>query len=180
MVSVVLIGPPGAGKTTVGRILADRLSVPFNDTDKMVEQQTGSSIADIFIEQGEPAFRSLEAAAVAEGLQGRGVLALGGGAAMHPATAELLRDAPVVFLDVRIKDAAGRVGFDGSRPLLAINPRATWTIMMDARRPTYEALATWRVDTAGIGPREVVDQVAALLASDSTKQRDHPEQRDLT
>lgn len=171
-VSLVLIGPPGAGKTTVGRLLAGRLSVPFNDTDKMIEQQTGSSISDIFIEQGEPAFRAFEADAVALGLQGEGILALGGGAAMHPLTAELLREAPVVFLDVRIKDAAGRVGFDGSRPLLAINPRATWTVMMDARRPTYEALATWRVDTAGLNPRQVVDQVAALLESATTEQQE--------
>lgn len=166
-VTVVLIGPPGAGKTTVGRLLARRLRVPFADTDQMVEQQTGMSIADIFIQHGEPAFRALEADAALQGLQGEGVLALGGGAAMHPLTAELLRDSPVVFLDVRIKDAAGRVGFDGSRPLLAINPRATWTMMMDARRPTYEALATWRVDTAGISADAVVDQVAALLEDDA-------------
>ncbi|MEO8851357.1 MAG: shikimate kinase [Allobranchiibius sp.] len=172
-VIAVLIGPPGAGKTTVGRLLAHRLGVPFTDTDQMVEQQAGMSISDIFIQQGEPAFRTLEAEAVSHGLQAEGVLALGGGAAMHPLTADLLRDAPVVFLDVRIKDAAGRVGFDGSRPLLAINPRATWTMMMDARRPTYEALATWRVDTAGISARAVVDQVAALLEAGPDTARNH-------
>lgn len=163
MVTVVLIGPPGAGKTTVGRLLGAASNLPFVDTDELVEQQTGSTISDIFIEQGEQAFRALEADAVAHGLQGQGVLALGGGAAMHPATAELLRGAPVVFLDVSIKDASGRVGFDGSRPLLAVNPRATWTRMMADRRPTYEALATWRVDTAGRTPDEVAAQVAALL-----------------
>lgn len=88
---------------------------------------------------------------------------------MHPGTAELLRGAPVVFLDVTIKDAAGRVGFDGSRPLLAVNPRATWTRMMDARRPTYEALATWRVDTGGRKIAEVVAQVSELIDPGSTE-----------
>ncbi|MBO1766237.1 shikimate kinase [Allobranchiibius sp. GilTou38] len=168
-VVAVLIGPPGAGKTTVGRRVAARLQVPFVDTDQLVEQEAGASISDIFVEQGEQAFRALEAAAVARGLQGDGVLALGGGAAMHPGTAELLRGAPVVFLDVTIKDAAGRVGFDGSRPLLAVNPRATWTRMMDARRPTYEALATWRVDTGGRKIAEVVAQVSELIDPGSTE-----------
>ena len=162
-VLAVLIGPPGAGKTTVGRRVAAHLQMPFVDTDELVEQDAGSSISDIFVEQGEHAFRALEAAAVARGLRGAGVLALGGGAAMHPDTGELLRGAPVVFLDVTIKDAAGRVGFDGSRPLLAVNPRATWTRMMDARRPTYEALATWRVDTGGRTIDDVVAQVVALI-----------------
>lgn len=162
MVTLVLIGPPGAGKTTVGELVAHRLQVPFVDTDRLVEQDTGLSISDIFLEQGEPAFRVLEADAVARGIHGEGVLALGGGAAMHPGIAVLLRDVPVVFLDVTIKDAAGRVGFDGSRPLLAVNPRAAWTRMMTVRRPTYEALATWRVDTGGRDPQSIADEVAGL------------------
>lgn len=162
MVTLVLIGPPGAGKTTVGGLVADRLQVPFTDTDRLVEQESGLSISDIFLEQGEPAFRLLEADAVARGVHGDGVLALGGGAAMHSDTALLLRGLPVVFLDVTIKDAAGRVGFDGSRPLLAVNPRASWTRMMTVRRPTYEALATWRVDTGGRDPGSIADEVSAL------------------
>lgn len=162
MVTLVLIGPPGAGKTTVGELVADMLQVSFTDTDRLVEQETGLSISDIFWEQGEPAFRALEADAVVRGMQGEGVLALGGGAAMHPDTAQLLRELPVVFLDVTIKDAAGRVGFDSSRPLLAVNPRAAWTRMMSVRRPTYEALATWRVDTGGRDPQSIADEVASL------------------
>lgn len=169
MVTLVLIGPPGAGKSTVGALVAQRLAAPFVDTDQLIEDETGLSISDIFLEQGEPAFRALEAQAVARGVLGDGVLALGGGAAMHPDTASLLRDLPVVFLDVTIRDAAGRVGFDGSRPLLAVNPRAAWTRMMTVRRPTYEALAIWRVDTGGRAPDSIADEVVALLRDDEPR-----------
>ncbi|XAS75486.1 shikimate kinase [Dermatophilaceae bacterium Sec6.4] len=169
MVTLVLIGPPGAGKSTVGALVAQRLAAPFVDTDQLIEDETGLSISDIFLEQGEPAFRALEAQAVARGVLGDGVVALGGGAAMHPDTAGLLRDLPVVFLDVTIRDAAGRVGFDGSRPLLAVNPRAAWTRMMTVRRPTYEALATWRVGTGGRSPDSIADEVVALLHDDEPR-----------
>lgn len=162
----ILIGPPGAGKTTIGRLLAERLGVAWHDTDAAIVQEHGRPIADIFVVDGEPAFRTIEHDAVTRALAGSaGVVSLGGGAPMEPGTKELLAGHTVVFLDVAIADAAQRVGFDRSRPLLGVNPRAQWTKIMATRRPTYEALATHRVDTAGRQPAEVVDEILRLLGS---------------
>ncbi|NHN55026.1 shikimate kinase [Calidifontibacter sp. DB0510] len=159
---VVLIGPPGAGKTTVGQLLATRWDLPFVDTDEVVSRDRGQSISDIFVAEGEAAFRRYEEAAVRSSLNGPGVVALGGGAAVQPWAAAALADLPVVFLDVTIADASGRIGFDTSRPLLAVNPRASWTRMMNERRPAYETVARWRVDTAGRTPEQVADAIEAL------------------
>src|SRR5262249_42030566 len=118
---VVLVGPPGAGKTTVGRILADRLHVGFRDTDADVEAMAGKSIADIFYDDGEPAFRALERKAVAAALaEHDGVLCLGGGAVLAPETRSLLKGFRVVFLAVGLSDAATRTGLSQARPLLAV------------------------------------------------------------
>lgn len=160
----VLIGPPGAGKTTVGRTLAAAIGVEFVDTDALVETTAGRAISDIFVEDGEPAFRALEVEATRTALDTAGVVALGGGAPMQPAIAEMLADHRVVFLDVTIAHAARRVGFDGSRPLLAVNPRTAWTTMMADRRPTYERLGTVRVDTGDRSPEQIVDDVRAALS----------------
>lgn len=160
--AVVLIGPPGAGKTTVGRLVAEQLAVGFTDTDELVETEQQTSISDIFVEQGEALFRALETDAVARAVAAGGVVAVGGGAPMTPETAELLDTLPVAFLDVTISDAAGRIGLSGARPLLAVNPRATWTRMMADRRPTYERLATWVVETGG---RSAADVAADVVAS---------------
>lgn len=163
----VLIGPPGAGKSTIGALLARRWAVAFHDTDQAIEQEQGRTITDIFVEDGEAAFRALERAQVARALAAAtGVVALGGGAVMDPGTQRALAGHAVVFLDVGIADAAGRVGFDSSRPLLAVNPRATWSRMMQARRPTYEGLASVVVDTAGRTPEQVADEVAARLGGE--------------
>ncbi|MDQ2758600.1 MAG: shikimate kinase [Actinomycetota bacterium] len=160
----VVIGPPGAGKTTTGRALAALLEVDFHDTDEQVVTTTGRSISEIFVDDGEPAFRALERVAVAQALATeRGVVALGGGAPIQPEVRELLRGHRVVFLDVTIADASRRIGFDASRPLLSINPRASWIAMMNARRPLYEAAATVRVDTNGRTAQEVAVMAAALL-----------------
>lgn len=161
---VVLIGPPGSGKSTVGQVLARLLGVDVHDTDAAIEARAGRPISDIFVVDGEPVFRDLERAEVARALATEtGVLALGGGAPMDPATAELLAGHTVVLLDVGIADAARRVGFDQSRPLLAVNPRASWVRLMNERRPTYERLATHVVDTAGRDPDDIAREIVALL-----------------
>ena len=161
---LVVIGPPGAGKSTIGRLAAERLGVAFADSDDAVEQSAGRSIADIFVDDGEAAFRDLERASVVDLLAtARGVLALGGGAVLDPRTEADLSGHAVVFLDVGIADAAKRVGFATSRPLLAINPRAQWTALMTPRRPVYERVATFRVDTAGRQPDDVVAEVLEQL-----------------
>ena len=160
----VVVGPPGSGKTTVGAALAERLGVPFHDVDAAIEGAQGRSISDIFVDDGEAAFRELERAQVARSLADqRGVVALGGGAVMDPLSEAALAGHTVVFLDVAIADASRRIGFDRSRPLLSVNPRASWVRMMNERRPTYERVATVRVDTAGRTPDEVVDVVVAAL-----------------
>ena len=164
--AAVVVGPPGSGKTVTGRALAALLEVPFHDTDEAIVAASGRSIADIFVEDGEAAFRELERVEVARALaEERGVVALGGGAPVQPGAAELLEGHTVVFLDVGIADASKRIGFDQSRPLLAVNPRSSWVAMMNVRRPLYEAVATLRADTAGRTPEEVAAEVAALLAA---------------
>jgi shikimate kinase len=157
---VVLVGPPGAGKSTVARAVSRRLGVTSRDTDDDIERTTGSSIADLFVERGEQHFRDLERAAVADALlEHDGVLAVGGGAVLDPGTREGLTVLPVVFLDVGIKDAARRIGFNRDRPLLIGNPRAQWIRLMAARRPAYEAVASVTMSTDGRTPDEVADEI---------------------
>ncbi|MGN6781689.1 MAG: shikimate kinase [Marmoricola sp.] len=160
---LVLVGPMGAGKTTVGRLLARRWGVGFRDTDHDVEERTGRSVSDIFVEDGEPAFREMERRAVAEALRSHdGVLALGGGAVMDAETRDALAGHDVVFLKVGLSDAADRVGLGVSRPLLLGNVRGRMKQLLDERSPVYQAVARWTVDTDGRGPAEVADDIARL------------------
>ncbi|WUH94713.1 shikimate kinase [Streptomyces sp. NBC_00433] len=162
--AVVLVGPPGAGKTTVGRILADRLGVGYRDTDADIEAAAGSPIPDIFIDQGEPHFRDLERTAVRDALAGHGgVLSLGGGAIMDETTRALLRGLPVVFLDVGLHAAVRRVGLDAPRPLLAVNPRQSWRDLMEKRRPLYTEVARVVVGTDEGTPEDVAEAVLHAL-----------------
>jgi shikimate kinase len=160
----VLIGPPGSGKTVTGRALAELLGVAFHDTDERIVAVGGRSISDIFIDEGEAAFRALERTEVALALtEEAGVVSVGGGAPVDPGTQELLEGHAVVFLDVGIADAARRIGFDRSRPLLSVNPRASWIAMMNERRPVYARVGRLRVDTSGRTPVEVAADIAAQL-----------------
>lgn len=161
---VVLVGPPGAGKTTVGRALAHRWDLGFRDTDADVEAVAGKPVAEIFVDEGEGYFRELEAAAVATALADHpGVLALGGGAVTTPTTRERLHGHRVVFLDVGLADASSRVGLGVTRPLLLGNVRSQLKALLDARRPLYAGVAQVTVGTDGVDIDEVVDQVAAAV-----------------
>ncbi|OUC95178.1 shikimate kinase [Streptosporangium minutum] len=161
---VVLIGPPGSGKSTVGRLLADRLGAAFRDTDTDVEAVAGKPVGDIFVEDGEERFRELEAAAVRLALaEHDGVLSLGGGAVLAETTRELLAGHSVVYLEVGLSQAVQRVGLASARPLLVLNPRSQLKKLMDARRPIYEGLATVVVATDERKPDEVVDEIVKGL-----------------
>src|SRR3954447_19278974 len=154
----------GAGKTTVGTLVAGALGVPFRDTDDDIVAAAGKPISDIFVDDGEDHFRALERQAVAAALDGfDGVLALGGGAVMAPETRERLKGHRVVFLSVELADAVRRVGLGAGRPLLAINPRATLKHLMDQRRPLYESVATHTIRTDNRTPEELTDEIATLL-----------------
>ena len=167
---VVLVGTMGAGKTTVGRLLADLWGVPFRDTDADVEAAEGRSVSDIFVDSGEAAFRALESAAVEEALgMHDGVLALGGGAVLDPSTRDLLSGHRVVFLRVGLSDASSRVGLGVSRPLLLGNVRGRIKQLIDERTPVYESVAAHVVDTDGVAVDEVVELVRAAVDSEVSR-----------
>jgi shikimate kinase len=164
---LILIGPPGAGKTTVGRLVAQRLDVDFTDTDLEIEAAAGKPVSDIFIEDGEPAFRALERDAVARALASQaGVVAIGGGAILDAGTQQLLAGRPVVYLRTGFAAAAKRVGLSQARPLLiGTNPRATLKTLLDQRLPIYERLAWLTVGTDDQAPEEVAAEIADRLAA---------------
>jgi shikimate kinase len=162
----VLVGPMGAGKTTVARLLADAWGTTMRDTDQDVVAAEGREIADIFVDSGEEAFRALERAAVAEALATHdGVLALGGGAVLDATTREELARHAVVFLRVGLSDAVKRVGLGSGRPLLLGNVRGRIKTLLDERTPVYESVATLVVDTDGRTPEDVAQEIIASLAS---------------
>jgi shikimate kinase len=161
---LVLVGPMGAGKSTVGRLLAERWDVPFRDTDDDVEQAEGRTISDIFVESGEEHFRAVERAAMARALaEHDGVLAVGGGAVMSPDSRAALAGHRVIFLRVGLADAAARVGLGASRPLLLGNVRGTMKALLEERAPVYESVAVAVVDTDGRTPAEVASAVEEAL-----------------
>jgi shikimate kinase len=162
--AAVIVGPPGAGKTTVGQALAALLGVGFADTDHLIEEQAGKPIPEIFFDDGEDAFRALERSTIAAALGSfTGVLALGGGSILHDGTREALRAHTVVFLSVELSDAVKRVGLGAGRPLLAVNPRATLKYLMEQRRPLYAEVATHTIATHARAPEEIAAELAALL-----------------
>ncbi|MHA6764570.1 shikimate kinase [Streptacidiphilus sp. PAMC 29251] len=161
---VVLVGPPGCGKSTVGAVLAARLGVGLRDTDSDIVALSGKPIADIFVDEGETHFRELEAEAVRAALrEHEGVLSLGGGAVLREQTRALLAGHAVVFLEVTLHDAVKRVGLDAPRPLLIGNPRARWRELMAQRRPLYTEVARAVVGTDGLTPDQVAEAVLNAL-----------------
>jgi len=161
MTTIVLIGPPGAGKSTVGKALSKRLNLNFIDTDQLVEERSGKSITEIFLDSGEAEFRSLERAVVLESLNKTNlVVALGGGSVLDAEVQSQLNGmGNVVFLDVSISNAAPRVGFNRERPLLLGNPRQQWLALMEKRRPIYESLAKIVVNTDNKKANEIADSL---------------------
>ncbi|MET8660496.1 3-dehydroquinate synthase [Streptomyces griseus] len=161
---VVLVGPMGVGKSTVGELLAARLGTTYRDTDADVVAAAGKPIAEIFYDEGEEHFRALERRAVEAAVAGHtGVLALGGGAVLDAATRELLAGRPVAYLSMDVDEAVRRVGLGAARPLLAVNPRRQWRELMDARRPLYEEVARTVVATDETTPDEVAQAIIDAL-----------------
>jgi shikimate kinase len=162
MPRIILIGPPGCGKSTVGAAIAKKLDCLFVDTDFVVEQEYGHTISDIFVDKGEPFFRDLEYKALQDSLQIPDcVLSLGGGSPISKRAQELLSKvtSPIIFLDVSLAVAAPRVGFNRDRPLLLGNPRAQWQELAQTRRPIYESLATDAIKVDGMSVYELVAMI---------------------
>jgi shikimate kinase len=155
---VVLVGPMGVGKSTVGQLLAERLGVGYRDTDDDIVAGQGRAIAEIFVDDGEEAFRAIEKQAVRTALtEHQGVLALGGGSILDADTRALLAGQRVLYLSMDVEEAVKRTGLNAARPLLAVNPRKQWRELMDARRGLYEEVATTVVATDGRTPEEVAE-----------------------
>jgi len=164
MSAFVLVGVPGAGKSTVGRLLSQRLNIPFVDTDEAIEVRAGKTVSDIFIDEGEAAFRALETQTIADELQTNSVvLALGGGALGSADTRERLHGHIVIWLQATLSQAVGRVGMNRNRPLLLGNVRGQLSELMAAREPIYREAATLIVDTSELTPAQVVDVIISQI-----------------
>lgn len=162
---LVLVGAPGSGKSTVGRLVADRLGWHFSDVDAVIERRAGKPVGEIFADDGEPAFRTLEEATTVELLRQPGVLSLGGGAVTSARVREALGSYRVIWLQVSIGQAARRVGLNEARPLLLGNVRGQLIKLLAARTPLYSAVATHTVDTDEQDLDAVLDTVLAIVAT---------------
>jgi len=178
---VVLIGPPGAGKSAVGPLLAERLGLEFRDTDADVAATAGKPVSDIFIENGEDAFRELEREAVTSALgekstlhaQG-GVIALGSGAVLDDGVQHMLDGLPVVYLSVSFAAVVRRMGLDRPRVVVPGNPRGRLRAMLETRVPVYQRLAAVTVETDDLEPDELAEQIAAAIAQQADDQEVTP------
>jgi shikimate kinase len=166
MSRILLIGPPGAGKSTVGRALAADLGLKLIDTDQLIEKQTGKTISDIFVVDGEPHFRGIELQTLRDVLAlESAVISLGGGAPISHDAQDAIKQSHshTVFLDVSLATAAPRVGFNRDRPLLLGNPRAQWQALSDSRRPIYELLADDAIKVDDMSVDQVVAEIKRKL-----------------
>ena len=163
---LILIGPMGSGKTTIGSLLAEKLGLSFRDTDHLIEEQEGKTVFQIFLDQGEDAFRAIEKRVLREELLTDGtVLSLGGGAPISIDAQSALRAiaSHIIFLDISLSTVAPRIGFNRDRPLLLNNPRGQWQTLMEARRPIYEAIADTTINVDDKSEEEIVTIALASL-----------------
>lgn len=163
---VILIGPMGSGKTTIGSLVAGKLGLSFRDTDHLIEEQEGKTVSQIFLDEGEDAFRAIEKRVLREELLTDGtVLSLGGGAPISIDAQSALRAiaSHIIFLDISLSTVAPRIGFNRDRPLLLNNPRGQWQTLMEARRPIYEAIADTIINVDDKSEEEIVTIVLSSL-----------------
>jgi shikimate kinase len=156
---VILIGPMGSGKTTIGSLLAEKLGLAFRDTDHLIEEREEKPVSQIFLDQGEDAFRAIEKRVLRDELLTDGtVLSLGGGAPISIDAQSALRatSSYIIFLDISLSTVVPRIGFNRDRPLLLNNPRGQWQTLMEARRPIYEALADVTINVDDKSEEEIV------------------------
>jgi shikimate kinase len=157
----------GSGKTTIGKLIATRLNLAFRDTDQVIEEVSGKSVSEIFLEDGEDSFRAIEKSVLRkELLSDDTILALGGGAPMSIDAQSALRAiaSPVVYLDISLSSVAPRIGFNRDRPLLLNNPRGQWELLMQERRPIYESIADTVIDVNGKSEQNIVDEILVVIA----------------
>lgn len=163
---MVIVGAPGAGKSSIGRRVAQRLGLEFADSDSLVEERAGKPVSDIFVSDGEETFRAMEREQIARALEDfDGILSLGGGAILDEGTRTALRDQRVVWLEVDLTNATQRVGLNSARPLLLGNVRGTMLAMLEQRSPLYAEVADYRVETSGRSIKDVVAEVAGIVGS---------------
>lgn len=163
---VVLVGPPGAGKSTIGRRLARALNCDLVDSDELIEARYDKPCGKVFSELGEPAFREVEAEVVREALTTKGVVSLGGGAVLTESTRTLLANLNVVFLDVTPEEGVARTLCDSNRPVLdSADPLAHYAQLLETRRPLYAEVADLKVRTGVRSPQQVVGDILSFLES---------------
>lgn len=163
---VVLVGPPGAGKSTIGRRLASALNLPLVDSDELIEQGEGMPCGQVYVEYGEPKFREVEARYVARALASGGVVSLGGGAVLDETTRALLKAHTVVWIDVGPEEGVRRTINDTSRPVLnAADPAKHYRELLASREQFYREVATYRVRTDDRPPQRVVAEVLGIVDS---------------
>jgi shikimate kinase len=157
----------GSGKTTIGKLIATKFNLPFRDTDHIIEQENGKSVSEIFLEDGEDDFRALEKSVLRkELLSDDTILALGGGAPISIDAQSALKAiaSPVIYFDISLASVAPRIGFNRDRPLLLNNPRGQWELLMQERRPIYEAIADKVIDVNAKSESDIVDEILMVIS----------------